>query len=139
MRRPPTDYELLREIYQRYRDEFGSYEEAALSGRESKILVPVDLGRVARELGVDADSVFGRLYYHLDAKYGEPRPPGGGPRKVFFTPVAGDDRDCVNFPLLEAVLAGLWEQRRRDLWAVGISLASLAIALGSLLVSLLAA
>jgi hypothetical protein len=43
----------------------------------------------------------------------------------------------VNFPLLEAVLAGLWEERNRNLWALWISILSICIALASLLVSLL--
>ena len=42
----------------------------------------------------------------------------------------------MNFPLLEAVLAGLWQQRNRDLWTHWIAIVSLGIALGSLIVSL---
>jgi hypothetical protein len=41
----------------------------------------------------------------------------------------------VNFPLLEAVLAGLWQQRRRDLFAVETAMFSLAIALASPFIS----
>jgi hypothetical protein len=44
----------------------------------------------------------------------------------------------VNFPLLEAVLAGLWQQQRRDLWAIRAALISLGIALASLAVSITA-
>ena len=53
---------------------------------------------------------------------------GGKDEKAFFTPVLGHDRNCVNFPLLEAVLAGLWQQQRRDLWAIRAALISLGIA-----------
>jgi hypothetical protein len=45
----------------------------------------------------------------------------------------------VNFPLLEAVLAGLWQQRWRDLLALSTALLSLGIALASLVVSILTA
>jgi hypothetical protein len=45
----------------------------------------------------------------------------------------------VNFPLLEAVLAGLWQQRNRDLWTLWLALLSLVIAIGSLVVSILVA
>jgi hypothetical protein len=58
-----------------------------------------------------------------------------GARKVFFTPVAGAEQNCVNFPLLEAVLAGLWQQRRRDLWTLWVAFVSLGIAGGSLVVA----
>jgi hypothetical protein len=57
---------------------------------------------------------------------------------VFFTPFAGGDSNRVNFPLLEAVLAGLWQQQRRDLWAIRAALISLGIALASLAVSITA-
>ncbi len=114
-RRPPTDFELLREIYQRYREDFTVVPVTA-SRRASKILLPIDLQEIADRFGVDVDSIFGRLYYHFDMVYGERLDPQGGARKVFFAPVAGPDQNCINFPLLEAVLAGLWQERRRDLW-----------------------
>lgn len=136
MPRPPSDYELLKFIYSRYRQTFASFVQGAADGRASKILVPVDLAEIARHFRVDEDSIFGRLYYHLDPKYGEPAKPEGGARKVFFTPVAGGDQNCVNFPLLEAVLAGLWQRHRRDLAAIATAVLSLAIALASLIVSL---
>jgi hypothetical protein len=137
MRRPPTDFQLLREIYDRHHDEYRSYLEEA-GARESKILVPIDIPAIANKLRVDVDSVFGRLYYHLDSMYGQERDKTAG-RKVFFTPVAGDERNCVNFPLLEAVLAGLWQQRRRDLSTFWVAVVSVGIAVGSLVVSIVVA
>jgi hypothetical protein len=108
----------------------------AVERRSSKIMVPIDSPGIAARFGVDPDSIFGRLYYHLDPKYGEPVVPDR-PMKVLFAPRAGDDKNCVNFPLLEAVLAGLWQERRRDLWALGTALFSLGVALASLLVAIL--
>jgi hypothetical protein len=98
-------------------------------------MVPIDIPAIARRLGVDVDMIFGRLYYHLDPKYGDPAFQGR-PRKALFTPVAGTDENCVNFPLLEAVLARLWQERRRDLWVLGTAALSLGIALASLLISI---
>ena len=139
VRRPPTDFELLKEIYTRTRDDFAGYVQGAPGARASKILVPVDLQGVADHFGVDADTVFGRLYFHLDPKYGQ-EPDQSGVRKVFFVPLAGSsDQNCINFPLLEAVLAGLWQEQRRDLWAVATAVVSLVIALASLAVSILTA
>jgi hypothetical protein len=133
--RPPTDFEILKTISESHREEFSSYTEDDASGRSSKVMVPIDIPAIAKHLGIDAEMVFGRLYYHLDPKYGEPAFQGR-PRKALFTPVAGKDKNCVNFPLLEAVLAGLWQERRRDLWALGTALFSLVIAIASLLISI---
>jgi hypothetical protein len=137
VKRPPTDFELLRAIYERHRDEFSAYVEDAPS-RATKVMVPIDIPKIAGEFGVDPDSVFGRLYYHLDPMYGQEKDSSGA-RKAFFTAKAGDDKNCVNFPLLEAVLAGLWQQRRRGLWTLWVALVSLGIATGSLVVAIVTA
>jgi hypothetical protein len=129
--RPPTDFEILKEIYERHREDFPHYV-----GRRTKIMVPIDLPAIAKRLDIDAEMVFGRLYFHLDPKYGEEPAYEGDARKTLFTPVAGKDKNCVNFPLLEAVLAGLWQERRRDLWTLGTALFSLVIAIASLLISI---
>jgi hypothetical protein len=105
--RPPTDFELLQAIYTRHRGEYDEYVK-----KSDSVLVPIDIHAIAGDLGVDVNSVFGRLYHHLEPLYGQQKTAAGGPRKVFFTPISGNDRDCVNLPLLEAVFAGLWQQRR---------------------------
>jgi hypothetical protein len=132
-KRPPTDFKLLRAIYDRHRDDYARTEQ-------TRVFVPIDIPKIAAELAVDVNSVFGRLYYHFEPLYGEraERDERGRrqPRKAFFTPVAGAETNCVNFPLLEAVLAGLWQQRRRDLWTLWIAVVSLAIAIGSLVVAI---
>ena len=135
MKRPPTDFELLRAIYERHRKDY----ERGRDDRASDVMVPLDVPGIADELGVNAHSVFGRLYYHLQPKYGEETPKDGRPRKAFFVQVVGSDRNAVNFPLLEAVLAGLRQQRRRDLWALATALVSIGIALAALVVSSLSA
>jgi hypothetical protein len=130
IKRPPTDFELLRAIYEEYRDEFAA-------SPTPKVVVPIDIPKIAAELGVGTDSVFGRLYYHLEPMYGETDEKGR--KKIFFSPLVNDDANCVNFPLLEAVLAGLWQQRRRDLWTVWIAVVSIGIAIGSLTVAIVMA
>ena len=136
-KRPPTDFELLRAIYRRHRDEYENFVQGAPAARKAKIAVPIDIPAIAKELDVDANSVWGRLYYHLDPLY-EQRSENG-PRKAFFMPAIEADGDCINFPLLEAVLAGLWQQRRRDLWTLWIAIVSIGIAIGSLIVAVVAA
>lgn len=130
--RPVTDLELLKEIHRRHDLDF----RERVGNRSSKIMVPIDIPAITAHFGLDTDSVFGRLYYHLDLKYGE-EPKEGHARKVFFTPKAGHDVNCVNFPLVEAVLAGLWQQQRRDQLALWAAMFSIGISLASLLVAVL--
>jgi hypothetical protein len=61
-----------------------------------------------------------------------------GARKSLFSLLINDEPNCVNFPLLEAVLAGLWQERNRNLWALGLAIVSLGIAIGSLVVAVVA-
>ena len=135
VKRPPSDYELLKEIWERYRAEFQQTRPITQTG----ILLPIDIPAIAAALGTDADSVFGRLYYHLDPIYGEAPRADGSPQKVLFTPLANDEPNCINLPLLEAVLAGLWQERNRQLWAVWASAISVAVALAALIVSIIVA
>ena len=104
MRRPPTDREIQRRIHKKYYENFGKFDrEKPEPERSSKIYVPIDCEAIAKDLGVDPDIVFGRLYYHLDKKYGYINPDGS--RVHLFAFAVGKDRHAVNFPLLSAVLA----------------------------------
>lgn len=125
--RPPTDFKLLRAIYDRHRGDYASTDPP-------RVYVPIDIPAIARDLGVETNSVFGRLYHHLDRIYGEPAEEGS-PRRFLFSPKVGQEANCVNFPHLEAVLAGLWEQRNRDRWTYWTAAISLAVAIASLIVS----
>ena len=74
-------------------------------------------------MGVDVDIIFGRLYYHLEKKYSYKRQDGS--RVCLFTPVAGKDRNCVNFPLMASVLADLRRKNRK--YKIGIIIAVLTV------------
>jgi hypothetical protein len=130
----PTDHAILNDIYNHYYKTFTGFSAEA-SERSSKIYVPVDIRGISKRLRVDPDIVFGRLYYHMEKKYGYQR--SGGEHVHFFTPVAGSDKHCVNFPLLWAVLAGLREERRKTLWAVGLAILSLIVSVVSIIISLM--
>jgi hypothetical protein len=132
--RPPTDFELLKAIYDRH---LGDFESSPRIEQKLGVLIPIDIPAIADSLGVSADSVFGRLHHHLDPKYAPALEPDGS-RKVLFTAVAGDDANCVNFPVLEAVLAGLWQERRRDNLAITTAVVAAAISIASLIVAILA-
>jgi hypothetical protein len=127
---PPTDFQLLWAIYERHRDE---YRE----GQQTRIDVPIDIPAIAQDLGVGVNSVFGRLYHHVDPLYGTQNEDGS--RKALFMAQPGTTKDRINFPILEAALAGLWQQRRRDLWTIWIAIVSAGIAIASLVVSIVVA
>ena len=133
MRRVPTDREILEAIYEQYYETFASFTKEN-PDRETKILVPVDLEKIAAELGVDKDIVFGRLYYHLDQKHGYKREDGTNVH--FFSPLVKNDRHCVNFPLLASVLAGLQAEHMRFRLATTVSIISLGVAVAALAISL---
>lgn len=91
MPRPPTDREILQRIHDRYLDKFGQFERGNPNiERPSKIYVPIDCTAIAKDLGVDPDIVFGRLYYHLEKKYGYIQ--NNGAKVHLFTMAAGKDR-----------------------------------------------
>jgi len=133
--RVPTDLGILEKIYDRYYPMFAEFSKDT-AARKSKIYVPVDIEGIARELRVDGDIVFGRLYYHLEEKYGYTRP--GGERVHFFALEVGGDRHCVNFPLMASVLAGLQEEDRKFQLATWIAVISLLISVAAICISTLA-
>jgi hypothetical protein len=116
--RPPTDFDVLRRIYETHLDDF----KARKGPGTGRAFIQVDIPAIAAHFNVDENLIFGRLYYHLEPKYGEPERDDGKARKAFFsmTPLDGQ-ANVVNFPMLESVLAGLWADRRRDLGALWAS------------------
>lgn len=132
MKRPPTDLEILNEIYSRHYDAFAAYSKD-LPNRASKIYVPIDLDGIADKLDVDADIVFGRLYYHLNHKHGYRKDDGSYVH--LFTPVAGKDRQCVNFPLVASILADLKQENQKFWWATIIAVFSLFVSVASIIIS----
>lgn len=119
-----TDRKLLSAIHDRYYSEFCSYTEDKPS-RSSKLYVPINCEGLANELGLDADIVFGRLYYHLDRKYGYKNEDGSSVN--LFAMRIGKDHHAVNFPLLSAVVAELEQSYHRFTLPIVISTAAFLI------------
>ena len=108
MSKPPTDRKIIQKIHDKYLQDFGNFDKDEVEPtRSTKIFVPIDFQAIAIELRVDPDIVFGRLYYHLNKKFGYAR--DDGTRVQLFERQVNGDRDVVNFPLLSAVLAELHE------------------------------
>jgi hypothetical protein len=130
--RIPTDIKILRLIYDRYYDTFRAYSSEK-KDRCSKTYVPIDIGETAKSLDVDADIVFGRLYYHLNEKFSYKRDDGS--KVEFFALRVGNEHHCVNFPYLASVLADLQDQSRKYVTTTLIASLSLVIAIASILIS----
>ncbi len=124
----PSDRAILERIYKLYYEEFQNHSCGENSGRRSKIYIPIDCKMIAREFDVDADIIFGRLYYHLQKKHGYTNEKGS--KVIFFDEVASDGR-CINFPLMSSVLAGLQEDVNKFRTATWISTCALTVSIAS--------
>jgi hypothetical protein len=122
MRKTFTDRLLLKRIYDRYYEDFAAFNQND-SNRASKVYVPIDCAVIAKELKVDPDIVFGRLYYHLEKKYGYTRE--DNTKVPLFSMQIGEDRHTVHFPLLAAVLAEHEQSYYQFLIPLGVSVIAL--------------
>ncbi|QSX38893.1 MULTISPECIES: hypothetical protein [Shewanella] len=134
LQRIPTDLEVLNTIYRMYHSDFIAFDEDART-RESKVYVPIDFMRVANELKVDIDIVFGRLYFHLNKLYSYEQ--DNAPKVQLFILSAGKDLRCINFPLMTSVLANLRQERDKFLIGTWIAFSAFFISAVSLAVSIM--
>jgi hypothetical protein len=81
--------------------------------------------------------LFGRLYYHLDAKYHYEQDDGA--KIHLFSLKIGSERHCVNFPYLAAVLAEKNEEHSRQLWSLGLSIAALVLSVAAIIAQIVTA
>lgn len=124
MKWPPTDLQILEEIYRRYYAKFAEYSKK-YSNRATKVYVPINIEELADHFEIERDIVFGRLYYHLEPKYGFTQKDKSSVH--FFTLEAGKDSHVVQFPLLAPVIAELREEKRKHLLATWLSVAALVV------------
>jgi hypothetical protein len=136
MKRIPTDLELLNAIHEEYYDDFASYDENKPT-RSAKVYVPIDIYKLGAKFGVDPDIIFGRLYYHLDKKYGYKD--DSGAHVHLFSMVVGGDRHCIQFPFAASILADLRTENRKYRIATTMAVISLVISVTSFTISILRA
>lgn len=130
----PTDEELLSVIYARYLKDFSDYSDENKT-RSTKIWMPIDIESLSKHFRCDPDLIFGRLYYHMNQKYGSRS--SDGEDIAFFHMRIGQDRHTVNFPLLASVLADLQDDRKRFVVSTRIAALSLLISAISIAIALL--
>ena len=126
MKTIPSDFSLLKEIYLRYYDEFKSFSHDQ-PDRSSKIYMPIDIESISEHFHTDPDIVFGRLYYHLNRKYGFENKDGS--ETPFFCKTIGEDRHAINFPMLASVIAGCREERNKLNISIYLSIIAITISL----------
>lgn len=132
MKRPPTDLKILEEIYNRYYEDFAAYTRDS-PNRDTKVYVPIDIRAIAEHFQVDGDIIHGRLYYHLDNKYGFETREG---KKVpfFLFREHHEHPHNVQFPILAAAIASLRDERNKFLWAIWLAGASFVLSVIALVV-----
>lgn len=133
LKKIPTDLEILNTIYRLYYSDFVAFDDDDNDERtrDSKVYVPIDCVRIANELKVDRDIVFGRLYSHLNNLYSYEQ----GNIKLF-TSVNGENLRCIHFPLMSSVLASLRQERGKFLISTWIAILALIISSISLAFSI---
>lgn len=124
-RKIPTDLEILETIYDECYDRFASFDKNN-PDRSAKIFVPFDLKGIANKLNVDGDIIFGRLYYHLNKKYGY-RKDNNSTVSVYAT--IGGDGHSINMPLAASIIASLRQEKNKFWIATTIAVASLIISI----------
>ena len=129
----PTDERLLAEIYKRYERAFGEFSDENKT-RATKIWVPIDIDALARRFRCDPDLIFGRLYYHMNAKYGSHT--GDGDKVNVFSMRIASDHHCVNFPLVASILADLQDDKKRFLVSTRMAALSLVVSALSILIAI---
>ncbi|MGH8729358.1 MAG: hypothetical protein ACREV9_14660 [Burkholderiales bacterium] len=133
MKALPTDREILRCIFEMYESSYPRTE----AGEKRDPYVPIDIPALAARLGCVPEMLFGRLYYHLDAKFRYTQ--DNGANVHLFSLAVGSDRHCVNFPYLAAVLSEKDIEHRRQLWTLVAAFAALALSLASIIAQVLTA
>lgn len=134
MKKIPSDLEILTEIYNRYQDTFRAYATKD-PDKIARIRVPIDIHKVAEEVGVDEDMIFGRLYYHFNKKYSYKDEKGE--RITFFASLKFEGMS-VNFPLVASVLADLETEDMKFKLSISLSIAASAISVIALALSIFA-
>lgn len=133
MSRLPTDREVLKCIFEMYKDNYPG-EKVGSKGANDPF-VPVDLGAVAARLDTKPELLFGRLYYHLDPKH-RYKQKSGSEINLFLLNVENKGHS-VHFPYLSSILAGHDQEYRKQLWSISFSVLALVVSIASLITNLL--
>lgn len=130
----PTDLVLIETIYQQNYNNFANFSDTNKT-RSSKIWLPLNIEDLANHFKLDADIIFGRLYYHLNEKYSHQKQ--DGTKSEFFAIRIGADHHCINFPYLSSILATLKDEQGKFMITTVIAGLSLIISITSMIVAIM--
>jgi hypothetical protein len=133
MSRLPTDREVLSCIFEMYESAYPGETNGGKGVNDPYI--PVDLWAVAERLDTKPELLFGRLYFHLDAKHRYQQNDGAWVN-LFHLNVANKGHS-VHFPYLAGILAGHDQEYRKQFWSMAFSTLALVLSVVSLVMNLL--
>jgi hypothetical protein len=136
MKTLPTDREILKCIFEMYEPSYPGIAPGENRGKNDPYM-PIDLRAVAAKLDSKPEMLFGRLYYHLDAKFRYTQ--DNGAHVHLFQLPGTSDRHSVNFPNLAAVLAEKDLEHRRQLWSLVAAFIALVLSVASIVAQVLTA
>lgn len=125
-----TDRDILKCIFDMYAPAFRAAQIAPDTNGE-KIYIPIDVKNVAAKLDNDAHVLFGRLYYHLNAKYRYKTDENAQVQLFAFQ--VGENRHCINYPFLAAILAEQLEARANEQRNFWLAIAALVFSLAAII------
>jgi hypothetical protein len=137
-RKLPTDLEIFNEIYDKYYDEFKNFTRETPT-RRVKNHVPIDIDAIARQLGVDGDIVFGRLYY-LHCRwynYTEEKEDGRVIQVPFFDLSICGERHPIHFPMMAAILSDLRKEHKMHKHTLWTAVAALVVSIFGVVASVI--
>ena len=112
----PTDREILSCIFDMYCSAYPGKPAGSERG-ENDPYMPIDIKALAARLGCNAELLFGRLYYHLDAKH-RYKQDNGALVPLFYLDVK-DKGHSVHFPFLAAIPApGMNQEHSKYFWSL---------------------
>ena len=130
----PTDRDIIRCIYEMYESAYPGAASGQVRGENDPYL-PVDLNAVAHRLNCKPEILFGRLYYHLDAKH-RYKQDNGASVHLFHLNIQGKG-NTVHFPYLASILASHDQEYRKQFWSIAFSVLAIVLSVAALVVNIL--
>lgn len=115
-----SDLKLFRVIYYLY---INRYIQTSDFDPLNKVMVPIDIDKIAQNIGTDPELVFSRLYVFLNSLYDKP---SWNPKIRFFLHV-DSNLNRINFGYMCSIMAKQEEENKRYKLSLCLSIISLVV------------
>lgn len=122
----PTEREILKVIADLYEAEYPGENPG-----DNDPYLKIDVKAVAKKIECKPELLFGYLYYYLDHKHRYSV--GENAWTHLFALKVGEELHCVNYPYLIGILAAHEVEHKRNLWALGLSIAAVVLSLAAII------